>query len=153
MVCPDYRNPKLKFQGSKEASRYKQDERYGIISILRCSESCEKPHKINEWLSQKSANVLYIKKTVNFKDPVRYVAMIAGYGVGIKLYREFTDIGYRYYRNEYNTQNYWYWPFTNTSSFFSLREWSITTFNVAEKDLEKNPVIAEVWIRLDTKVV
>lgn len=71
----------------------------------------------------------------------------------MKLLGEFTDIGYRFRQNVYNTQDFWYWPITDTSTFFNLETYNYSPVNVPAKEVSKAKKIGEVWFRLDTNVM
>lgn len=158
MICPDFKNPNLAFQGSKESTRFKQTEQLSIIEIKRCEKTdtwddCAKDKDMNKWLESKIVNIRYNDKTVNFQDSEKYVGYTTQYGYSMKLLGDFTDIGYRFRQNIYNTQDFWYWPITDTSTFFNLETYNYSPVNVPDKEVTKAKKIAEVWFRLDTNVM
>ena len=78
MICPDYKNPDLVLQGSKESTRFKQTEQYAIIEIRRCEktdtwDACAKDKAMDTWLEAKILNIRYNDKVVNFQDSEKYV--------------------------------------------------------------------------------
>ena len=71
----------------------------------------------------------------------------------MNLMYQFTDIGYRFRQNKYNTQDFWYWPFTEITKFFTMVTFSISTVAVPPDEVEEATKLAEVWLRLDTNVM
>ena len=71
----------------------------------------------------------------------------------MKLMYEFTDIGLRFRQNKYNTQDFWYWPFTDSSTFFNLVTYNYSPVNVPPKQVKDAKKIGEVWFRIDTNVM
>jgi len=128
-----------------------------IIEFKRCDatayDGCADPKDMNEWLDGKIINLRYNDKLVNFQDSAKYVGYTTQYGYSVKLLGDFTDIGYRFRKNTYDTQDFWYWPFTDSFSFFNLETYNYSPIGVPEGEEEEATILAEYWFRLDTNVM
>lgn len=155
MLCPDFDDPNIYLQGTKESNAYDQKTVYTIVKVGRCDAKlnsyCESDKNIDAWLSDKVLSLRYIQKSMNFKKE-QYVAYSSQMLNAFTLYGEFTDAGYRFRPNIYDRVSKWYWPFGESDIFYDLTFFNHHPFRVNEKNI-KTTGIAEIFFRVDTNLL
>ena len=77
MLCPDFFNPDMYLQGTKESNAYDQKTVYSIVVVKRCNateyDHCESEDNIDDWLADKVLSLRYLQKSMNFKKE-QYIA-------------------------------------------------------------------------------
>ena len=155
MICPDFFDPEIYLQGTKESNAYGQKTVYHVVEAKRCNKTenafCESEDNIDLFLSDKVLSLRYIQKSINFmKDD--YVAYSSQMLSAFKLYGEFTDAGYRFRPNLFDRVNKWYWPFSESSVFYDLTFFNHHPFRINKKNI-KTTLIAEIYYRVDTNLI
>jgi len=155
MLCPDFFDPEIYLQGTKESNVYEQKTVYNIVEAKRCDKTendyCESEDNIDKFLSDKVLSLRYIQKSINFmKDD--YVAYSSQMLSAFKLYGEFTDAGYRFRPNVFDRVSKWYWPFAQSSVFYDLTFFNHHPFRVDPKNI-RTTLIAEIFFRVDTNMI